>query len=145
MRALDTNILVYAHRAETPEHRKAVEVLRNLATGAERWVLPWPCIYEFLRVVTHPRVFHPPTPLAEAWQAVRVLLDCPSLMLIAEGEHHQKVLADLLRTSAPTGNVVHDAHIAALAIEHGVSEVVTNDDSFRRFSGITVVNPFRSI
>ena len=145
MRAVDTNILVYAHRAETPEHRKAVETLRALATGAEPWVLPWPCVYEFLRVVTHPRVFHPPTPLADAWRAVKVLLDSPSLMLIAEGERHPKILAELLRSSAPVGNMVHDAHIAALAIEHGVHELLTADDAFRRFAGIKVVNPFRPI
>ncbi len=66
MRALDTNVLVYADREETPEHETALRLVRSLATGSEPWILPWPCIYEFLRVVTHPRVFHPPTPILEA-------------------------------------------------------------------------------
>jgi toxin-antitoxin system PIN domain toxin len=113
MRGVDTNILVYAHRDETPQHRKALQVLRELATGSEPWVLPWPCIYEFLRLVTHPRVFHPPTPPDEAWRAVESLLDSPSRVRLAEGERHREILAELLRTSAPEGNVLHDAHIAA--------------------------------
>ena len=85
MRGVDTNILVFADRDETPQHRKALQVLRELATGSEPWVLPWPCIYEFLRVVTHPRVFHPPTRLDEAWRAVESLLDSPSRVRLAEG------------------------------------------------------------
>ena len=60
MIALDTNILVYAHRAELPDHARAMSLLKRLATGWEPWALPWPCIYEFLRVITHPRVFDPP-------------------------------------------------------------------------------------
>lgn len=143
MRGVDSNILVYAHRDETPQHRKALQVLRELATGSEPWVLPWPCIYEFLRVVTHPRVFHPPTPLDEAWRAVESLLDSPSRVRLAEGERHREILAELLRTSAPEGNLLHDAHIAALLIEHGAYEIITADEAFRRFRRLKVVNPFR--
>ena len=63
MQAIDTNVLVYARRVEPQQHEAALRLLRALATGSEPWVLPWPCIYEFLRVVTHPRVFFPPTPV----------------------------------------------------------------------------------
>ena len=66
MVAIDTNILVYARREETPFHKEAKELLRNLAEGRGPWALPWPCIYEFLRVVTHPWVFDPPTQLEVA-------------------------------------------------------------------------------
>lgn len=144
MRAVDTNILVYARRVEPPEHPEAEELLRTLATGSEPWALPWPCIYEFLRVVTHPRVFHPPTPIGEAWEAVELLLDSPSVFVVSEGERHRQILDNLLRGSSISGNLVHDARIAALLLEHGVTEILTADEDFRRFPGLKVTNPFRS-
>ena len=143
MRAVDTNILVYARGSEAPQHLTALRVLNSLATGSESWVLPWPCIYEFLRVVTHPRVFDPPTPLEAAWEAVELLLDSPSIVAVAEGERHREILSELLRNSPVTGNLAHDAHIAAL-LEHGVDEIVTADEDFRRFTRLKVVNPFRA-
>lgn len=143
MRGVDTNILVYADREETPDHQAAKELLRGLAIGSEPWALPWPCIYEFLRVVTHPRVFHPPTPIDEAWEAVELLLDSPSVLVLSEGERHRRILGDLLRAAPVTGNLVHDAHIAALLLEHGVNEILTADEDFRRFPGLKVTNPFR--
>lgn len=143
MQAVDTNVLVYAGRVEPPEHAIAVEVLRGLATGSERWVIPWPCVYEFLRVVTHPRVFRPPTPPHEAWAEIELLLDSPSAVPIAEGARHREVLRDLLHAVPLTGNILHDAHIAALLLEHGVDEIITADEDFRRFPGLIVTNPFR--
>ena len=142
MRAVDTNILVYADREEAPHHLIALRLLRALATGSEPWVLPWPCIYEFLRVVTHPRVFFPPTPVREAWAGIETLLESPSVVLISEGKRHRQVVNDLLRTSSLSGNLLHDAHIAALLLEHGVAEILTADDDFRRFPGLKVTNPF---
>jgi toxin-antitoxin system PIN domain toxin len=143
MRAVDTNILVYADRAESPQHPIALKVLRTLATGSEPWVLPWPCVYEFLRVVTHPAIFRPPTPVTEAWESATALLQSPSLVVVTEGESHPRVLGELLRLSGATGNLLHDAHIAALLIEHGVDEIITADEDFRRFPGLKVTNPFR--
>ncbi|MCJ7501913.1 MAG: PIN domain-containing protein [Acidobacteriia bacterium] len=142
MRAVDTNILVYADREEAPHHLIALRLLRSLATGSEPWVLPWPCIYEFLRVVTHPRVFFPPTPIQEAWAGIEMLLESPSVVLISEGKRHRQVVNELLRTSSLSGNLLHDAHIAALLLEHGVAEILTADDDFRRFPGLKVTNPF---
>ncbi len=144
MRAVDTNILVHARRQEPREHAIAEKLLAELSTGAEPWGLPWPCIYEFLRVVTHPRVFHPPTPPGEAWEAIEFLLDSPSVVVLSETERHRAIVADLLRDSPVTGNSVHDAHIAALLIEHGISEILTGDEDFRRFPKLKVTNPFRS-
>ena len=143
MRAVDSNVLVYARREETPEHPVARRVIQELATGSDPWVLPWPCIYEFLRVVTHPKVFHPPTPPLRAWQGVEALLDSPSIVLVYEGPRHRKILNDLLQANSVSGNLVHDAHIAALLIEHGVDEIVTADEDFRRFPQLKVNNPFR--
>ena len=144
MKAVDTTILIYARRGESPHHSQAVNLLQSLATGSEPWVLPWPCVYEFLRVVTHPRVFRPPTPLGEAWKAVGLLLDSPSIVPIAEGDRHRQIIADLLGRTPVTGNALHDAHIAALLIEHGIQEILTADEDFRRFVTLKVTNPFRS-
>jgi uncharacterized protein len=141
MRGIDANILVYAHRQEPAEHEIARKLLAKLCTGFEPWALPWPCIYEFLRVVTHPRVFHPPTPVRAAREAITVLLNSPSVVVLSEGERHASVLDDLLHAAPVTGNLLHDAHIAALMLEHGVDEILTNDEDFRRFPGLKVTNP----
>lgn len=143
MWAVDTNVLIYADREETSEHSIALQHLRQLATGSEPWVLPWPCVYEFLRVVTHPRLFRPPTPLAQAWEDIVTLLESPSVVMVCEGERHAAVLEELLQTTGATGNLVNDAHIAALLVEHGIDEILTADEEFRRFPGLRVVNPFR--
>lgn len=143
MRAVDTNVLVYADREETPQHSTALKVLGDLVTGRDPWVLPWPCIYEFLRVVTHPAVFRSPTPLAEAWNDVVALLESPSVVMVSESHRHREILGELLRTCSITGNLIQDAHIAALLIEHGVDEIITADEGFRQFPGLRVTNPFR--
>ena len=143
MKAVDTNVLVYAHREETARHAEAGRIVQALATGAEPWAVPWPCVYEFLRVVTHPRVFHPPTPVPLAWEAMRAVMGSPSVVLLSETGSHDEVLDRILGQARPTGNMVHDAHIAALLVEHGVREILTSDADFHRFPGITATDPFR--
>jgi toxin-antitoxin system PIN domain toxin len=142
MRAVDTNVLVYAEISSSRHHGRALEVLTELAEGGRPWALPWPCVYEFLRVVTHARVYNPPVPLARAVSDVRRILASPSLTLLSESERHAEVMAGVLEASQATGNLVHDAHIATLCIEHGVSELLTGDRDFTRFQGLRVVNPF---
>ena len=119
-------------------------MLERLAQGHEVWAIPWPCVYEFLRVVTHPRVFDPPTPLDDALEDLESLLDSPSLMLLGEGRSHRAHLSRTFASGRATGNLVHDAHIAALALEHGVKELWTLDRDFARFSGLSARNPFES-
>jgi uncharacterized protein len=140
--AIDTNILVYARRAETPFHRAAKRLLGELAEGDTEWALPWVCVYEFLRVVTHPRVFDPPTSLDAALEDLESLLDSPSLVLLGEGPAHLGAMRQALVSGRASGNLVHDAHIAALLLEHGVREVWTSDRDFSRFSGLKVYHPF---
>jgi toxin-antitoxin system PIN domain toxin len=142
VQAIDTNILVFAEIVSSPQHGRAREVLRRLTEGATAWAIPWPCLYEFLRVVTHPRVYHPPVPTDLALQDLRVVLESPSLVLLSETPRHADVMDELVRASGVTGNLIHDAHIAALCLEHGVTEIITGDRDFRRFSGIRVTDPF---
>jgi toxin-antitoxin system PIN domain toxin len=142
--ALDTNILVYARREEAPHHARAKEILLELAEGEQPWALPWPCIYEFIRVVTHPRVFDPPTKLEDVLNDLESLLQSPALTLLREGPRHSAFMQRLLKSGQATGNLVHDAHIAALVSEHGVSELWTADRDFARFPEIRVRNPFEA-
>jgi toxin-antitoxin system PIN domain toxin len=140
--ALDTNILVYARRMESAFHEPARKLLSQLAEGMEPWALPWPCVYEFLRVVTHPRVFDPPTDLDVALADLQSLLDSPSLVLLGESPAHPEHLFRVVSSGRTTGNLAHDAHIAALVLEHGVRELWTTDRDFIRFPGLRIHNPF---
>lgn len=142
MQAIDTNILIYAEVESSPRHGAARQVLKTLAEGTLPWAIPWPCVYEFLRVVTHPRVFHPPFPLKIALGDLQQILASPSLVLLTETGRHPAVMAQTLRQAAAIGNLIHDAHIAALCLEHGVSELITGDRDFSRFAGLKTLNPF---
>jgi predicted nucleic acid-binding protein len=86
--ALDTNVLVYARREETLHHRRASVIIKQFAEGSSPWALPWPCVYEFIRVVTHPRVFDPPSDLGDVLNDLASLLESPSLTLLREGPRH---------------------------------------------------------
>jgi toxin-antitoxin system PIN domain toxin len=140
--ALDTNVLVYAKRSETPHHERARTLLQDLAQGQEPWALPWPCVYEFLRVVTHPRVFATPTDIENALEDLETLFDSPSLILLGEGPAHRGHLRHAVLAGRASGNLAHDAHIAALVLEHGVDELWTSDRHFTRFPGLRVRDPF---
>jgi len=142
--AIDTNILVYARREETPHHRAARRLLEKLATGDVPWAIPWPCIYEFIRVVTHPRVFDPPSDLEAVLDDLESLLDSPSLVLLGEGPAHRGHFRRTVVSMRAAGNLAYDAHIAALVLEHGVSELLTADRDFMRFKGIKSRDPFEA-
>lgn len=138
MIAVDTNILVYADRSELPQHARALAALRELAEGRDAWALPVFCLGEFVRVVSHPRLFDPPTPASEAVAAVAALLESPSVRLLSPGRRYWELFAELVREGGVSGNLVFDAQIAAVCLEHGARTLLTEDRDFARFARITV-------
>ena len=141
MIAVDTNILVYAHREDSPFHDTAARRLAEIAEGAAAWAIPWPCLHEFLAIVTHPRIYAPPSPLSQALDQVDAWLESPTLLLLSESSYHWNKLRLLLLTGRVIGPRVHDARIAALCRQHGVRELWPADRDFDRFDDLAVTNP----
>ncbi len=141
MIAVDTNLLVYAHRKDSPWHDLAGKKIAELAEGSSIWGIPWPSIHEFLAIVTHPRIYNPPTPLTEALGQVDAWLQSPHLVLLSETDQYWKKLQPLLQQGRIVGPQVHDARIAALCSLHGVRELWTADRDFGRFPMLRVRNP----
>ena len=135
MIAVDTNVLVYAHREELPQHARARARLIELAEDQGRWAIPVFCLGEFLRVVTHPRLLDPPFEIDEACEAVGRLLASPSLVILAPSDRFWPLLAQAVKDAGAIGNLVFDAQIVALCREAGVSQLLTEDRDFDRFSG----------
>jgi toxin-antitoxin system PIN domain toxin len=139
--AVDTNLLVYAHRADSPFHQAALNCVASLAEGTALWGIAWPCVHEFLAIVTHPRIYVPPTPLSRALEQIEAWLESPSLRLLGETEIHWSVLRPLLSEAHIVGPQVHDARIAALCQQHGVQQLWSADRDFGRFPQLSVINP----
>lgn len=141
MIAVDTNILVYAHREDSPFHGAASQRITELAEGSAMWAIPWPCLHEFLAIVTHPRIYAPASPLARALDQIDAWIESPTLVLLAEAAEHWSTLRALLMAGRIVGPRVHDARIVALCRQHGVRELWSADRDFSRFGGLSVVNP----
>lgn len=144
MIALDTNILVYAHREDSPFHAAAADCVSRLAEGTAMWAIPWPCVHEFLAIVTHPRIYDPPSAVSRALDQVDAWLESPTLVLLSETETHWPTLRELLVQGRISGGRVHDARVAALCRQHGVQEVWSADRDFSRFPDVPTVNPLVS-
>lgn len=134
MIAVDTNILVYAHRVELPKHQAARDRLTRLAEGSDRWAIPVFCIGEFLRIITHHRLFDPPYSSGEACEAISRVLASPSLSVWNPGVNYLRLLQEAIIESQASGNLIFDAQIVALCREHGASCLLTEDRDFDRFS-----------
>jgi toxin-antitoxin system PIN domain toxin len=139
--AFDTNLLVYAHRADSPFHSRASRLVKEAAEGAEPWALLWPCLHEFLAVVTHPRIFRQPTEPGAALAQVEAWLSSPVVAVLGEGDGYWEALAGVVRPGRVQGPKVHDARIAALVRFHGVDQLWSADRDFSRFPGLPVRNP----
>ena len=127
--AVDTNLLVYAHREDSDWHDEARNLLAELAVGIRRWAIPWPCVHEFLSITTHPSIYLPPTPMAQALEAMRVWLSSPFCRTIGEGPDYLAVLQDV----ALKGK--------AICLQNGVTELWSADRDLSRFRALRVLNP----
>ena len=141
MIAVDTNILVYAHRRDSPWNAAARPRVAELAESGNAWAIPWPCVHEFLAVTTHPGIYDPPTPLDAALVQIEAWMESPGLVLLTEGGSYWKVLRETMREAGVRGARTHDARIVALCLEHGVSTLWSADRDFSRFGGVKTVNP----
>ncbi|HEY5547257.1 MAG TPA: TA system VapC family ribonuclease toxin [Gemmatimonadaceae bacterium] len=141
MIAVDTNLLVYAHREDSPWHAAAVRWLNEVAEGTAPWAIPWPCLHEFLAIVTHPRIYQPPTPREIAVDQVDAWMEAPGLVLLGEGEGYWPALREAVLAGGTVGGQVHDARVAALCRHHGVAALCTADRDFSRYPGLAVRNP----
>lgn len=137
---VDANILVYAHAGRFPQHQAARDWLDERLGGRDPVGLPWPSLLAFLRIVTNPRVFERPEPMADAWQQAAAWLGSGRAWVPSPSERHNEILGRLLSLPGIHGNLVPDAHLAALAIEHGLI-LCSTDGDFARFPGLRWQNP----
>ncbi|MCL2716187.1 MAG: PIN domain-containing protein [Alphaproteobacteria bacterium] len=141
MIALDTNLLVYAHRAENPFHAAAATLVAGLAEGRGLWAIPWPCLYEFYNIVTHPRIHDVPTPVNVALNQIDIWLEAPAVHLLSEEQTQWARLRELIVRARLQGPMIHEARIAALCLSHGVRELWSVDRDFSRFPALRTRNP----
>ena len=141
MIAVDTNILIGAHRRDSEFHGQATASLTELVESGKRWGIPWPCIHEFWAIATHPRIFKPPSTLQEASLQIETWLSSPRFQPIGESPGYWEQLKEILLKGKITGPPVHDARIAAICIQNGVTELWSADRDFSRIGNLKVVNP----
>jgi toxin-antitoxin system PIN domain toxin len=140
---VDANLLVYAHVSSFAQHQRARGWLDQKLSENAPVGLPWESLVAFLRIVTNPRIFERPASIRDAWQQVAAWLDCEVVWVPQPSERHASILERLLGDSSVRANLVHDAHLAALAIEHGL-QVCSTDGDFARFPELRWENPLTS-
>jgi uncharacterized protein len=141
MIAVDTNVLVYAHRAETAFHAQAFECVKSLAEGSQAWGIPVSCLHEFLAVVTNRKIFRPASSYEQALTQIDAWLASPQAHVLHSGAQHMRILSELTRKAKLQGGQFHDARIAAICIEHSVSVLWSADRDFGRFKALKTLNP----
>jgi uncharacterized protein len=141
MIALDTNVLVYAYREDSEFHSLITEELRPVVEGSAPWALPWPCVHEFIGVVTNPKIFKPASPMASVMDFIDSLIPAPSLHLLSESPGYFAKLREIALAAKLSGPRIHDARIAALCLHHGVRELWTADRDFSAFPQLKTRNP----
>ena len=142
MIAVDTNLLVYAHRRESIYHDAAFSLLRQLAQGDDAWAIPWPCCHEFLSVATNPRIWRDSaSSQEEAWRQLLAWAASPSVRLLQETDDFLEILERFVKRPLVIGGVVHDAKIAALCAAHGVEVLLTRDRDFSLFPELKTRDP----
>jgi hypothetical protein len=140
---VDVNVLLYAVAADLPQHPRVRPWLDRMLSGGARVGLPWHSLLGFWRITTNPRAFEHPLGADEAWAQIEDWLDRPAAYVPVPSDRHRQILAAIAGDSKPTGNLVPDAHLVALALEHGLT-LATTDAGFARFSGLRTVDPTRA-
>jgi toxin-antitoxin system PIN domain toxin len=142
MFVVDTNILIDAADKDSPFHSRCREKIEEWRRQASPWYATWGILYEFLRVISHPRVFRHPWGISRAWGFVEALFASPSFGLLIPSDRHRAVAADILKKSPfLRGNLVHDAQTAILMVEHGIKTIYTRDMDFHRFRFLEPIDP----
>ena len=141
MIALDTNLLVYAHREDSEFHLIAREQIDRLRHQPAPWAIPWPCVHEFIAIVTHPNIYKPASKIGEALGAVDAWLAGGNLHLLSESPGYFEKLREIAASAHVKGPRIHDARIAALCLHHGISELWSADRDFSAFPQIKTRNP----
>ena len=139
---IDVNLLLYGTVASAPEHSATRGWLESRLNGTAAVALPWSCLLSFVRLAASRKAFGQPLPLAEAWREVERWLDRPNVWIPAPTDRHREVLAPLVEKCATRPDLISDAHLAALAIEHGLI-LCSTDGDFARFPGLRWENPLR--
>lgn len=145
MIAVDTNILVYAHRADSAFHGAARHAVTTLAEGDEPWGIPVGAVHEFLAIVTNGKIFKPASTTEQALDQIDAWLAAPSVRVMHSASQHWPVLSELARSAKLQGGAFHDARIAAVCIEHSVHLLWTADRDFARFPALRTKNPLAPI
>lgn len=144
MIAVDTNILIYAYAPRFEQHLRARASIARLVASAKPWAIPWPCVHEFLAVLSN-RKWHADAPsVAQLMDHIDMWHEAPGLRFLGIGADHWQQLQRVLERSGAHGGQVHDARIAAVCLEAGVSEMWTADRDFSRFPQLLVHNPLLS-
>ena len=141
MIAMDTNLLVYSHRADSEFHQPAKELIEALRRDSPPWAIPWPCVHEFVAIVTHPRIYRPPSSLLEALAAVDAWMAGGNLHLLSESPGYFEKFRELATAAQLKGPRIHDARVAALCLHHAVRELWTADRDFSLFPQLRTRNP----
>ena len=137
---VDANLLIYAHVGSFSQHARARQWLDGQLGGGGPVGLPWPSLLGFMRIVTNARVFERPEPIERAWRQVEAWLDAEASWIPQPTDRHRELLRRLIAKGGIQANLVPDAHLAALAIEHGLT-LYSTDGDFARFAGLRWENP----
>ena len=142
MLVIDTNVLIYAANRDSEFHERCRQTIEQCRAAASPWYVSWPICYEFLRVCTHPVILPKPWSLDGAWRFLRTVLDSPNAGVLLPTERHKEVLTGMIAAASHLrGNILHNAHTAALMKEHGIERIYTRDTDFHRFPFIKVIDP----
>jgi toxin-antitoxin system PIN domain toxin len=144
MFVVDTNVLVYAANEDCPEHDRCLELLERWRHSPFPWYVTWSIVYEFIRIVTHPRVVSHPWSVEASWSFITALTASDSMGVLRATEAHERILGQVLEEHPDLrGNLLHDTHTVVLMREHGIRQIYTRDTDFHRFKALEVLDPLR--